>query len=343
VIALPDNEADPFYELFLGDVVPLYCTDFENDPSADGWTHNLTAGQAREGADDWQFGIPRGTAGSGDPSAAYSGSNVYGNDLGGGNYNGKYQPEITNVLASPIIDTTGFAIVRLQYRRWLTVEDGFFDRARILANDMETWSNKATDQNGEMPHQDKEWRFQDVDLSPAIHDGHVQVIWELASDGGLEFGGWTLDDVCIVGYGPAAPVCGDGVLDQGEACDDGNVAAGDGCNAACTIEEAPVAVCGNGTVEVGEQCDDGNVTDGDACNAGCTLPDPTMMGEQPCTENCTPPMGMTDDRNDLDKVEDVGCGCTTAREQATKSAAFDLALLIAACWLMRRRLWQTRD
>jgi len=32
------------------------------------------------------------------------------------------------------------------------------------------------------------------------------------------------------------PVCGDGVLDEGEECDDGNTADGDGCSANCTVE-----------------------------------------------------------------------------------------------------------
>ncbi|MDY0004019.1 MAG: SUMF1/EgtB/PvdO family nonheme iron enzyme [Polyangia bacterium] len=34
------------------------------------------------------------------------------------------------------------------------------------------------------------------------------------------------------------PVCGDGVQDQGEECDDGNGANGDGCSAACLLELA---------------------------------------------------------------------------------------------------------
>jgi len=41
--------------------------------------------------------------------------------------------------------------------------------------------------------------------------------------------------VCVQGScGPAAPVCGDGELDPGEACDDGNQINGDGCEANCT-------------------------------------------------------------------------------------------------------------
>jgi len=36
------------------------------------------------------------------------------------------------------------------------------------------------------------------------------------------------------------PFCGDGVLDPGEECDDGNVVAGDGCSADCVVECEPI-------------------------------------------------------------------------------------------------------
>jgi cysteine-rich repeat protein len=64
----------------------------------------------------------------------------------------------------------------------------------------------------------------------------------------------------------SAAVCGDGVKDDGEECDDGNVVAHDGCSATCTVE-APV--CGNGYVEDGESCDDGNLVNGDGCSSAC--------------------------------------------------------------------------
>jgi cysteine-rich repeat protein len=65
-------------------------------------------------------------------------------------------------------------------------------------------------------------------------------------------------------------VCGNGTVEAGEQCDDGNTADGDGCSASCTIETAPLPECGNGIVEPGEQCDDGNTTRGDGCSASCT-------------------------------------------------------------------------
>ena len=58
--------------------------------------------------------------------------------------------------------------------------------------------------------------------------------------------------------------CGDGVLDQGEDCDDGNTNATDACR------ECKWARCGDGEVRTGvEECDDGNTSDEDACNASC--------------------------------------------------------------------------
>ncbi len=71
----------------------------------------------------------------------------------------------------------------------------------------------------------------------------------------------------------AGGTCGDGVLNVGEACDDNNTTACDGCSATCTVEE-----CGNGTVECGETCDDGNTASGDGCSASC----------QTETANCVP-------------------------------------------------------
>jgi MYXO-CTERM domain-containing protein len=79
------------------------------------------------------------------------------------------------------------------------------------------------DQGSDVHHTDKEWRFQDVDLSDTIAaDGTVQVGFWLKSDQGLQMGGWTLDDVCIVAYEASAPVdpcldggCGGGSTGQG--------------------------------------------------------------------------------------------------------------------------------
>jgi cysteine-rich repeat protein len=64
----------------------------------------------------------------------------------------------------------------------------------------------------------------------------------------------------------ACTVCGDGIVSPGEECDDGNLVNGDGCDANCTFTS-----CGNGIVTAGEQCDDGNHVAGDCCSPACTL------------------------------------------------------------------------
>lgn len=65
--------------------------------------------------------------------------------------------------------------------------------------------------------------------------------------------------------------CGDGNLDAGEFCDDGNEVDTDACHNDCNIN----GVCGNGVIEGGyETCDDGNTNDGDDCASNCRLPCP---------------------------------------------------------------------
>ena len=63
--------------------------------------------------------------------------------------------------------------------------------------------------------------------------------------------------------GPGA-VCGDGIVEAPEACDDGNDVDADACTNTCTL-----ATCGDGIVALGEACDDGNEVDDDACSDAC--------------------------------------------------------------------------
>jgi uncharacterized protein (TIGR03382 family) len=325
-IQFPQNRAAPWYEMFVGDVIELYCNDFESDPAGE-WSHELLAGEAREGADDWQWGVPTATPGSNDPGAASSGSRVFGNDLGGGNYNGLYQPNKQNVLHAPSVDAKGYTNVRLQYRRWLNVEDGNFDQAAVLANGAEVWSNLSTGDGGNTHHEDREWIFQDVDVSQNLVDGKVQIDFRITSDPGLEFGGWTIDDFCIVAFDSGAPRCGDGNVDPGEQCDDGNASASDGCELDCTITPKAPA-CGDGILDQGEACDDGNASDGDGCQANCTvtpgmMPDPNMMNPG---ETMNP--GLEEDRG--------GCGCNSF-EYSSGGGWLSLLLLAGLALLRRRR------
>jgi cysteine-rich repeat protein len=59
-------------------------------------------------------------------------------------------------------------------------------------------------------------------------------------------------------------VCGDGQMQPGEECDDGNTTNGDTCEANCTLPR-----CGNAILDRNERCDDGTETA--SCNANCTV------------------------------------------------------------------------
>ncbi len=62
--------------------------------------------------------------------------------------------------------------------------------------------------------------------------------------------------------------CGNGALNPGEECDDGNTTSSDGCSSVCSRE-----YCGDGTTQtgIGEQCDDANTDDNDGCKNTCVI------------------------------------------------------------------------
>ncbi|RKH71508.1 DUF4215 domain-containing protein [Corallococcus interemptor] len=79
----------------------------------------------------------------------------------------------------------------------------------------------------------------------------------------------------------SSELVGDGRLQPGEQCDDGNTVSGDGCSSTGTVEAGYLCnvpgnacslatLCGNGTVNTGELCDNGG-TAGNGCTATCDL------------------------------------------------------------------------
>jgi cysteine-rich repeat protein len=92
-----------------------------------------------------------------------------------------------------------------------------------------------------------------------------------------------------------ALTCGNGVINIGESCDDGNIEDEDGCSSNCQVESGwvcqgrpstCVVSCANGVINLSEECDDGNALGGDGCSSTCQVePGYTCVGE-PST--CTP-------------------------------------------------------
>ena len=78
-----------------------------------------------------------------------------------------------------------------------------------------------------------------------------------------------------------AGVCGDGVLNEGEQCDDGNLE-----DERCAYGETSCLICASDCQEqsgaLTGYCGDGVVQDGEACDGGGTPPEPCAYGEQAC-------------------------------------------------------------
>jgi hypothetical protein len=221
--ALPGNPADPWYELFHGAAEVLYCTGFDDAPRAEGWTSGSVGEQA---VDEWSWGAPLGSRSSGDPDRAFSGYYAFGTDLGGFQSDGAYEPEQVAYADLPVLSVPPDAVsVHLQYRRWLAVEDGRYDRASIAGNGALAWANLETG-SGLLHHVDREWRFHDVDLTDVVVDDQLAIRFELTSDETIELGGWTLDEVCVVAV---RPTCGGEDCAGGDAGPGGILADDGGC------------------------------------------------------------------------------------------------------------------
>ena len=131
--------------------------------------------------------------------------------------------------------------------------------------------------------------------------------------------------------GAPDPVCGDGVVDPGEQCDDGpNNGPGKACNAMCQAN-----ACGDGDVGPDEQCDDGaDNGDTNSCKLDCTnnvcgdgkvgpgegCDDGNQVDDDECSNTCVPascgdgvvaPTEQCDDGN-ADNTDACTAACTNA-------------------------------
>ncbi len=290
---LPDNIADPWYEFYVGEVIELGCLD---------------AGSVFEADPGWQVGSWAPDSAASDPEEAFDSTDHIWQI-------GSYPRVSANEISFEAIDTGPYTNVRLQFQRHLAVEDGFYDQAYIQINGENLWENFAADEDflATFHHVDKEWRFVDFDISEFVGPDGVALTFGTRADGGLEFGGWTLADVCVVALDQPLPTCGNGVVEGPETCDDGNEAPGDGCDATCQVEpDAP------------DPDDPDNPTDGEPTDGAPTDGAPTDGDD---------PDGAGDHGLDDDGLIDRGCGCTSEGNTGQQSAV--LFLLLAG--LRRRR------
>lgn len=293
-LRLADNLADPYYQLYQGKTVPLYCTNFdERDPSTDGWRES-----SGDGTTIWQWDVA-GQGGGTDPAAAFSGTKILGQRIGG-----EYPASFYSLMELPEIDVGRYSDVRLQYRRWLAVEDSYYDKARVIVNGQQAWINYSANigDSSAIHHIDREWRFHDVRVSGYALGSKLKIGFELSTDEGLHLGGWHIDDVCVVAN--VNSICGDGVRSPTEVCDNG-ADNSDAPDAECRTYCKPSG-CGDLVLDSTEECDVG------------------PNGSDKCTVDCL-------------LIEESGDGGCCSSSSGGAAGAFGLAGFAALLMLRRRR------
>ncbi len=194
IIQTHGGSEDGVYQFWIGDQAEIWCDDLES--GGDGWSHEPGVPDAvdsgPEWSSQWEFGYPEASIWG--PDSPASGDILAGTALGV-----EYAPNNAQQLSSPAVDIAiPSPMLMLRFQRWLTVEDGIYDQASIWMGDQAIWQNPATLRG--MHHVlDSEWSEQEVPLDDWLMPADpVTFVWALQTDPGLQFGGWHIDDVCVV-------------------------------------------------------------------------------------------------------------------------------------------------
>jgi hypothetical protein len=185
----------------------------------DGFEHGGT--WLAEGDDgEWEIDAPAGLGGNGltpDPSLAFDGDKVLGNDLTGLGANpGDYENDLNTSVVSASLDLTEASDVSIQFARWLNVAVG--DRAIVVAEDV-AGGDSVTVFNVASGVTETDWQLVDYDVS-SVADGspEFKVKFSIVSDGVTTQSGWNIDAFKVLGVTPqsCSPVShpGPGVVEE---------------------------------------------------------------------------------------------------------------------------------
>jgi hypothetical protein len=122
---------------------------------------------------EWQIQPPEGKGSSpGDPTAAFQGTKVLGQDLSGlGAKPGDYEINTTTRAISPVINASALAGGQLKFRRWLNVGGGAVAYVEVRKNN--AW-NAVWNSTGATGVTESAWSLQSVDIG-AFADGNSQL------------------------------------------------------------------------------------------------------------------------------------------------------------------------
>jgi hypothetical protein len=176
-----DNHGVP-YQMQSWRIPPgLFKDEFE---TSTGWT--LTG--------DWEIGSPQGKGSPPpDPTSAFDGTKVLGQDLSGlGAHPGDYEPGTVFTATSPSINATSLVNGQLRFRRWLTTGDGGVASILVIRNGItqSVWSTTLSD--------DASWNPETISLSP-FSDGAASLKIQFKQQAGpvVTHCGWNIDRVIV--------------------------------------------------------------------------------------------------------------------------------------------------
>jgi len=179
-----DNNGGAGYLFQTHKVLLALAENMDTDP---GWSTDFL----------WTWGIPQGNYG--DPTAGYSGDNVYGFNL-----DGLYPDSMREQhLTTPTLDCSNFPQVFLSFYRWLGVESSRYDTAIVqVSTDNRSWVTIW--ENDISSLQDDSWIYQEFDLTAlAVGQESVQIRWVMGpTDGSISYSGWNIDDVLVYAVMP---------------------------------------------------------------------------------------------------------------------------------------------
>lgn len=170
-------------------VKPGYYQNFEEN-----WDGFQTGGVNNT----WSRGMPETG-----PRSGHSGQYALASNL-----TGTYQPNTNSWVMMPPIDLTDHpSMALLTFWHWYDLENRWdFGRVYVAAESTDYDFVKVAEFTG----RERKWQQVAIDLTP--YSGEVvYVLWNLTSDRSVEYDGWFIDDVSIVGPADTPPAAPDGV------------------------------------------------------------------------------------------------------------------------------------
>ena len=141
-------------------------------------------------AGEWEIGVA--SAGNyddpGTDTTATSDNQLAGTDIGS-----RYDNNANYSLTSPTIDTTGTGMLALSLRSWERLEPGWdYGYVRVSTNNGSTWTTIYSTSGNEST-----WKTLKFDIS-AYRSTQFKLSFQFTSDGSIQNGGWSLDDIVIM-------------------------------------------------------------------------------------------------------------------------------------------------